>query len=167
MNLRGEVVGVNTLAFKEGGATGLNFAIFDSEILDMLKKHFDYVPDYLREQPAIKQDVVQADTTQLSAMTSTQLSTGANEAVPAVKAAPVKTAVMISSEPTGAEISVDGQFDSSTPSKLLLSPGEHIIRVTRPGFELWERKITVEVSAEKTLHALLEKETSAIKSAPR
>jgi hypothetical protein len=58
---------------------------------------------------------------------------------------------------------VDGQFDSSTPSKLLLTAGEHTVRVTRPGFKPWERKITVEHGAEKTLNALLEKEEPAVK----
>lgn len=168
LNLRGEVIGVNTLGFREGGATGLNFAIFDSEILDMLRQHFDYVPDYLKGQP--RQEVVQGVTTQLPAGQAMQFSASSGPvpveaATPAPPPPPVKTAVTVTSEPSGAEIAVDGVFDSSTPSKLLLAPGEHTVRVSRPGFKAWERKIVVEVGAEKTLNALLEKE--APKGAPR
>ncbi|HEV7892029.1 MAG TPA: PEGA domain-containing protein [Pyrinomonadaceae bacterium] len=66
------------------------------------------------------------------------------------------TAVTVNSEPGGAEIYVDGKFEGSTPSKLLLSPGEHTIRVTRPDNIPWERRVTVELGAEKTLNAVLE-----------
>lgn len=160
LNLRGEVIGVNTLGFREGGATGLNFAIFDSEVLDMLKQHLDYVPDYLKDQP--RQEVAQAGTAQISADQAAHLSAETGPAPAAASAStpvihPVKTAVSVTSEPAGAEISVDGKFEGSTPSKLLLTPGEHTVSVSRPGFKTWERKITVEVGAEKTVNALLEK----------
>jgi S1-C subfamily serine protease len=160
LNLRGEVIGVNTLAFREGGATGLNFAIFSSEVLDLLKQHFDFVPDYLKEQP--RQEIAQGNSTELPTGAATPLSATTVPAPSTAVApiAPLKTAVSIMSEPAGAEISIDGVFDSSTPSKLLLTPGEHTIRVSRPGFKTWERKITVEVGAEKTVNALLEKEGS-------
>lgn len=170
LNLRGDVIGVNTLGFREGGATGLNFALFASEVLDMLKQHLSYEPDYLKQQPpAPGQEVAQVAATDLSSNQSTQLSAGATApplpapapSAAALTPAPAKTAVTVTSEPTGAEISVDGQFDSSTPSKLLLTPGEHVIKVIRPGFKAWERKLTVEVGAEKSLNALLEKETSS------
>ena len=172
LNLRGEVVGVNTLGFKEGGATGLNFAIFSSEVLQMLKEQFQYEPDYLKEPPAAQGDLARAQGIQLPADEATQLAAGAQPPAPAspissqptpASAAPVKTAITVTSEPTGAEIAVDGRFDSSTPSKLLLASGEHTVRVTRPGFKPWERKITVEPGAEKTLNALLEKEGPVVK----
>jgi hypothetical protein len=68
-----------------------------------------------------------------------------------------RVSVEITSEPAGADIYVNGKFDSSTPAKLLLSPGEHSIKVARPGFKDWERKILVEPGAVKTLNAILEK----------
>ena len=173
LNLRGDVIGVNTLGFREGGATGLNFALFASEVLDMLKQHLSYEPDYLKQQqPVPGQEVAQVHATDLTSNQSAQLAAGATtpsmSATPAATStpAPVKTAVTVTSEPTGAEITVDGQFDSSTPSKLLLTPGEHVIKVTRPGFKAWERKVTVEVGAEKSLNALLEKEMPATTKVP-
>ena len=127
LNGNGEVIGVNTLGFRDEGATGLNFAIFSSEVLKMLKEHFDYTPDYAK--------------------------------APSQPESPVNTKVTleVNSEPAGAEIYVDGNFDSSTPSKLLLSPGEHTVKVTRPGFKDWERKIVVEAGTVKSLNAILEK----------
>jgi hypothetical protein len=65
--------------------------------------------------------------------------------------------VEITSEPSGAEIYIDGTFNSSTPAKLSLSLGEHSIRVIRPGFKEWERKITVDGKSAKTFNAVLEK----------
>jgi hypothetical protein len=68
--------------------------------------------------------------------------------------------IEISSEPSGAEIYVDGVFSSSTPSKLYLSIGEHSIRVARPGFKQWERRIVIDGTSTKTLNAILEKPES-------
>ena len=127
LNSNAEVIGVNTLGFREGGATGLNFAIFSSEVLKMLKEHFHYTPDY--------------------AKASIQPESPVN----------TKVTLEINSEPPGAEIYVDGSFDSSTPAKLLLLPGEHMVKVTRPGFKDWERKIVVEVGSSKSLNAILKK----------
>jgi S1-C subfamily serine protease len=68
-----------------------------------------------------------------------------------------KALVDITSEPPGAEVYVDGVFASSTPSKLSLSIGEHSIRVSRPGFKDWERRIAVDAGSSKTVNAILEK----------
>jgi hypothetical protein len=68
-----------------------------------------------------------------------------------------KAIVEINSEPSGAEIFVNGVFNSSTPSKLKLSVGEYVIKVSRPGFKDWERRIVVEAGSAKTLNAILEK----------
>ena len=65
--------------------------------------------------------------------------------------------IEISSEPSGAEIFVDGVFSSSTPSKLALTLGEHSIRVVRPGFKQWERRVVVDGTSTKPLNAILEK----------
>lgn len=126
LNSNGEVIGVNTLGFREGGATGLNFAIYSSEVLRMLKDHFNYVPEYAAS-------AIQSNT------------------------ASSKTLLEITSEPPGAEIWINGSFDSSTPSKILLLPGEHTIKITRPGFKDWERKIVIEAGTSKTINAILEK----------
>ncbi len=126
INLLGEVVGISSLKLVAPGIEGLNFAIFASEILKMLKEQFNFVPSYADVGAAVKGD---------------------------------KVVVEITSEPPGSEIFVDGVFTSSTPSKLSLSIGEHLIRVSRPGFKDWERRIGVEAGSSKTLNAILEKKT--------
>ncbi len=67
-----------------------------------------------------------------------------------------KAAAEVTSEPAGAETYVDGAFSGSTPSKLQLTVGEHTIKVTRPGYKDWERKVSIEAGSAKTLHAILE-----------
>lgn len=129
MDSRGDVVGVNTLGLGDFGRQGLNFAIYASEILTVLKKQFQYEPPYLALEEA------------------------ANSTAATVQ----KPLTEITSEPSGAEIYVDGVFTSSTPSKLSLSIGEHTVRVSRPGFKDWERKIIVDASSAKTINAILEK----------
>lgn len=127
LNSRGEVVGVNT--FKVVGREGLGFSVFGSEILQMLKEHFNFVPSY---QQASKP--VEAKTPKIS-----------------------KVIAQITSEPDGAEIYVDGNFVGSTPSKISLSVGEHTIKVTRKGFTDWERKMNIEAESTPSFHAPLEK----------
>ncbi len=136
LNSNAEVVAVNSLAFREGGATGINFAIFSSEVLQMLKEHFNYTPQYFNEQQAKESK---------------------NPAEQEGKAI-----VNINSEPEGAEIYVDSVFNSSTPSKLLLPLGEHTIKISRPGYKVWERRVTVENGSSKSFNAILEKDTKNI-----
>lgn len=49
----------------------------------------------------------------------------------------------ISSVPTGAEITIDGQFVGSTPSSLQLLPGNHEIMMQKKGFNKWARTAQV------------------------
>ncbi|MGH9577024.1 MAG: PEGA domain-containing protein, partial [Terriglobales bacterium] len=58
-------------------------------------------------------------------------------------AAPVdaKAKLEIQSEPTGADIEVDGAFMGNTPSVLELPPGEHVVTVKKSGYKTWERKL--------------------------
>jgi hypothetical protein len=47
----------------------------------------------------------------------------------------------ISSDPSGAEIEIDGSFVGSTPSSLGIAAGEHIVRVSKNGYKGWERTL--------------------------
>lgn len=127
LNTKGEVVGVNT--FKVVGREGLGFSVFASEILQMLKEHFNFVPAYP------------------DSAKSTEPKTPT----------PAKVVAQVTSEPEGAEIYVDGNFVGSTPSKISLSVGEHTIKVTRKGFIDWERKLNIEAESAPSFNALLEK----------
>ncbi len=72
-------------------------------------------------------------------------------------AATTNAEITINSEPDGAEIYVDDAFESSTPSKLSVSAGPHVLKVTRPGYKDWERRINTPAGSAKTFNAILEK----------
>jgi hypothetical protein len=61
----------------------------------------------------------------------------------------------ITSNPAGAEISVDGNFVGDTPSELAVAAGVHTITIAKHGFKPWERKLTVS-SGKVTVAAELE-----------
>jgi hypothetical protein len=64
--------------------------------------------------------------------------------------------VNISSDPEGADITVDGKFVGNTPSALKLSAGPHTVQVKAPGRRAWERKLEVLKDSQVTLKATLE-----------
>lgn len=49
--------------------------------------------------------------------------------------------ISVNPDVKGAEIELDGVFVATTPSILELAPGDHAIRITKPGYKTWERKI--------------------------
>ncbi len=61
----------------------------------------------------------------------------------------------ITSNPSGADISVDGNFVGDTPSELAVAAGVHTITISKHGFKPWERKLTVS-SGKVTVAADLE-----------
>ena len=64
--------------------------------------------------------------------------------------------VRITSEPDGAEISVDGKFVGTTPSTLRLAAGPHEIEVKAAGRQSWRRTLEVLKDSDVTLKATLE-----------
>jgi hypothetical protein len=52
-----------------------------------------------------------------------------------------KTTLEITSNPPGAEIELDGSFSGDTPSSITIAPGEHTLKVGKPGYKPWERKM--------------------------
>lgn len=81
-------------------------------------------------------------------------------ATPSQAGTPTTYRVSLASNPTGADIDVDGQFSGSTPSSLDLSPGEHRVVVHKKGFKSWERVLQVR-SGEIHISAELESESTA------
>ena len=55
-------------------------------------------------------------------------------------AAPLAAKLSIASNPSAADIEVDGSFVGNTPSEIEVTPGDHTLRVIKSGFKLWERK---------------------------
>lgn len=61
----------------------------------------------------------------------------------------------ITSNPSRAEISVDGNFVGDTPSELAVAAGVHTITISKHGYKQWERKLTIS-SGKVTVAAELE-----------
>jgi hypothetical protein len=49
----------------------------------------------------------------------------------------------ITSNPTGAEISIDGNFVGDTPSETNVPTGSHTVTIAKKGYKTWERKLAV------------------------
>jgi len=65
--------------------------------------------------------------------------------------------LQLGSDPTGADIEVDGSFVGNTPSDVQVAEGEHTIAVKKTGFKDWERKLKVTSGSSVHLNAVLEK----------
>jgi len=63
----------------------------------------------------------------------------------------------IASNPTSADVEVDGSFVGNTPSDVQVTEGEHTISVKKAGFKDWERKLRVSGGSSVHLNAELEK----------
>ena len=77
--------------------------------------------------------------------------------VSTVPAAPASAKLQLESDPSGADIQVDGRFVGNTPSDVQVPEGEHTISVKRAGFKEWERKMRVSGGSSVHLNAELEK----------
>ena len=78
-----------------------------------------------------------------------------NTAAASAQGNPTNAQLEITSNPSGAEISVDGNFVGDTPSELAVAAGVHTITISKHGFKPWERKLTVS-SGKVTVAAELE-----------
>jgi PEGA domain-containing protein len=79
---------------------------------------------------------------------------------PKTSGAPSETAkgtVNVSSNPTGADVLVDGEFVGNSPSALKLPQGKHTVAVKMSGYKDWSKEITVQSGSEVQLTANLEK----------
>jgi PEGA domain-containing protein len=65
--------------------------------------------------------------------------------------------VNLTSDPTGADISLDGNFIGNSPATLKLAAGPHTITVKMAGYTDWTRQITIQAGSQVQLTATLEK----------
>jgi hypothetical protein len=72
-------------------------------------------------------------------------------------ASSAQATVNVSSTPASADVEVDGKFVGNTPSSVPVSVGEHSVKVSKKGFQPWERKLTVS-GGSVNVHAELEQE---------
>ncbi|HVN92829.1 MAG TPA: PEGA domain-containing protein [Terracidiphilus sp.] len=65
--------------------------------------------------------------------------------------------VQLFSNPTGADITIDGNYVGNTPTLIKLKPGTHSIKMTMPGYAPWERSIQTAAGESRNFAATLEK----------
>jgi hypothetical protein len=65
--------------------------------------------------------------------------------------------LQMESDPSGADIEIDGSFVGNTPSDVQVEDGDHTITVKKSGFEDWERKMKVRAGSSVHLNAELER----------
>ncbi len=90
-----------------------------------------------------------------------QQTSGAQQVVAAAPAAasPSVTSgkLQLESNPTGADIEIDGSFVGNTPSDVQVAEGDHTVTVKKTGYKDWERKLKVSAGSSVHLDAELEK----------
>jgi hypothetical protein len=65
--------------------------------------------------------------------------------------------LQLESNPSGADIEVDGSFVGSTPSDLQVAEGDHSLVISKAGFNRWERKLKSNSGSTVHVRAELEK----------
>ena len=65
--------------------------------------------------------------------------------------------VQLTSDPTGAEITIDGNYVGSTPSTVNLKAGTHAIKMKLPGYTPWVRSVETEGGETRNFAAQMEK----------
>lgn len=149
LNLRGEVVGVNTSKLIKKNVHGIGFALSSSDVLQVLHRFYpDVVAPKVQEVPEQAQGK--------AAVGEDSIAEEAPGASSSVSSDGVGT-IIITSEPDGAEIFVDEKFHGNTPATLRLSTGSHAIVLKSPGRTDWKRTLEVLKSSKVTLRATLER----------
>jgi hypothetical protein len=64
-----------------------------------------------------------------------------------------KAQLTITSEPSGAEIEIDGEFIGSTPTTMTAKEGSVTVKVKKVGFQSWERTLKLKAGDKRTLNA--------------
>lgn len=72
--------------------------------------------------------------------------------------APEPAAIVFKSEPSGADILINGKVVGSTPSSLSVAPGMHDVEIRVPTYVSWKRRMKVTPGSHPTIQARLKKE---------
>jgi hypothetical protein len=106
---------------------------------------------------SVRTEVTKGEEKEANEKTSESNPTGSKPAESS-PAEPAKGTVNVSSNPTGADVVVDGNFVGDSPAALKLTPGKHTIAVNLSGYREWSKEITVQSGSEVQLTANLEKQ---------
>jgi serine protease Do len=130
LNVRGQVIGINTLKLEKKNVSGIGFALSATDLLSVLLK---YYPDPISPGKQL-------------------LSAPDSSAVAKIGPLDRRYGSIELSEPKAAEIYVDGKFAGEIPSSLPLEGGKYYLIVVRaPGRVDWIKRIYVFPGVQTTL----------------
>src|SRR5580658_223516 len=181
LNSRGEVIGINTQKLVKKNVTGIGFALSATDLLDVLQRFYPNISmanpvdsagaEVARAAPAVGTVLTASDSgsdtaTTVSSNPETQpVSSNTSAATPTTSLAPEPSAsptphgfgiVTITSDPDGAEIFVDDKFVGSTPAKLKLAAGNHVMVIRSAGLAEWKRTLEILKDSQVTLKPVFE-----------
>jgi hypothetical protein len=116
--------------------------------VSVAEKEREFVP------VGVKTEVTKGEAEETSATTKA----AASKPAASTPAEAAKGDVNLSSNPSGADVSVDGEFVGNSPAALKLAPGKHTLSVRMSGYKDWSREITVYSGSAVQLTANLEKQ---------
>lgn len=102
----------------------------------------------------------QTGSTQAGTKPSDSIPTDDATRAPAVVSYPNSATVSFSSDPSSADIYVDGNFMGSTPSQIQIPAGPHEVRIESGGRKSWNRTINLTPNGLVSLKALLDLDQS-------
>lgn len=70
------------------------------------------------------------------------------------------SSVTVESTPSGADITLDGKYVGSTPSKLEVPLGNHLILVQKVGYSPWQRMVGITAGEAIEVNAEMEKKSA-------
>ncbi|HKV26227.1 MAG TPA: trypsin-like peptidase domain-containing protein [Candidatus Acidoferrum sp.] len=168
LNMRGEVVGINTEKLVKKGVSGIGFALSATDLLNVLRRFYpnsspggkgaslqtaaSATPAANGETPAVTE---QTESTKLQSPAAPSSADG--EAGGASQSPTGFGTIAIASEPDSAEIYVDGKFLGNAPAKLKLSAGPHRVVLKAAGFADWQRELEILKDSHVALKPVLEK----------
>lgn len=117
----------------------------------------DRMADKFYEQ--VTEELARASTQKVADKTeATHVTVPANSSMAAQPQAQEQGILDVTSNPGGADVSVDGAFVGNAPATLKLKPGKHTISVEQSGYTKWSRELTVMDGATLKLNATLAKQ---------
>ena len=128
INHAGLVVGINTLGFGGMGTPGINFALASPELITVVHEHLGIT---LRTEPTAAEH------------------SGLAESHASAK-------LSITSTPANADIEIDGVFLGNTPSDLAVAEGKRVVKITKKGYQPYERTLQVQPGGSQRIAAELD-----------
>lgn len=158
VNIRGEVIGINTLKVVGKNVSGISFALSAGDLLALLRRFYpNTAPAQRAAKATAHPSAVAADTQELAYPATPAPTEPMDSFVPPIPptSSPQDFGTLtITSDLESAEIYVDAKFIGNAPATLKIPVGPHSVLVKSPGLPDCVRVIDVPRSSKLILKAL-------------